>query len=219
MRQREKHDAHRNSYKVTVRALESLIRLSEAMARAHCDRIIRPSYVREVCRLLRNSNINISKSDIEFETIQEEINREQQQERMAHAQAQFEMQRQSAQTEAAQDQAQSKKVKISWDEYQKLSYLIVGVMKEYEQQGMENVQQADIINRMVQKLEVENTEASTSIQRSIETSKKVSNVISHLISKENVLMVSQDSKIKNERYLCLNINVDFQNMSLAGNEK
>ena len=201
MRQREKHDAHRNSYKVTVRALESLIRLSEAMARAHCDRIIRPSYVREVCRLLRNSNINISKSDIEFETIQEEINREQQQERMADA------------------QAQSKKVKISWDEYQKLSYLIVGVMKEYEQQGMENVQQADIINRMVQKLEVENTEASTSIQRSIETSKKVSNVISHLISKENVLMVSQDSKIKNERYLCLNINVDFQNMSLAGNEK
>ena len=85
MRQREKHDAHRNSYKVTVRALESLIRLSEAMARAHCDKVIRPTYVREVCRLLRNSNINISKSDIEFETIQEEINREQQRDRMADA--------------------------------------------------------------------------------------------------------------------------------------
>jgi hypothetical protein len=27
-------------------------------------------------------------------------------------------------------------------------------------------------------------------------------------------MVSQDSKIKNERYLCLNINVDLQNMNL-----
>lgn len=164
MRQREKHDAHRNSYKVTVRALESLIRLSEAMARAHCDKVIRPTYVREVCRLLRNSNINISKSDIEFETIQEEINREQQRDRMADAQAQYEQQRQSAQTEAVgQDQAHSKKVKISWDEYQRLSYLIVGVMKEFEQQGMENVQQADIINRMVQKLEIENTEASTSI--------------------------------------------------------
>ena len=67
---------------------------------------------------------------------------------------------------------------------------------------------------MVQKLEVENMEASTSVDKSIETSKKVSNVISYLIAKENVLMVSQDSKIKNERYLCLNINVDLQNMSL-----
>jgi DNA replication licensing factor MCM6 len=44
-----------------------LIRLSEAMARAHCDEVIRPNYVREVCRLLRNSNINIQKNDVEFE--------------------------------------------------------------------------------------------------------------------------------------------------------
>jgi hypothetical protein len=95
-----------------------------------------------------------------------------------------------------------------------LSYLIVTVMKEFEANGSENVQQADIINRMVQKLEIENMEASTSVEKSIETSKKVSNVISYLIAKENVLMVSQDSKIKNERYLCLNINVDLQNMNL-----
>jgi len=51
------------------------------MARAHCDNFIRPTYVREVCRLLRNSNINISKADIEFEQIQDEINREMQAER------------------------------------------------------------------------------------------------------------------------------------------
>jgi DNA replication licensing factor MCM6 len=54
------------SYKVTVRALESLIRLSEGMARAHCDTEIKPSYVKEVCRLMRNSNIKLMKSDIEL---------------------------------------------------------------------------------------------------------------------------------------------------------
>jgi len=37
IRQRQKSENARTSYKVTVRALESLIRLSEALARAHCD--------------------------------------------------------------------------------------------------------------------------------------------------------------------------------------
>jgi hypothetical protein len=53
------------------------------MARAHCDFEIKPNYVREVCRLMRNSNINIIKGDIEFTDIQEDINKERQQERMA----------------------------------------------------------------------------------------------------------------------------------------
>lgn len=172
-------------------------------------------YVREVCRLLRNSNINISKADIEFEQIQDEINREMQAERQKEQQQLFEGQQAAAEARPEASQAPTKKVKISFDEYQRLSYLIVATMKEFEAQAQEHVQQAEIINRMVQKLEIENTEASTSVERSIETSKKVSNVISYLISKENVLMVSQDSKIKNERYLCLNINVDFGNMNLG----
>lgn len=56
-----------SSYRYTVRQLESLIRLSEAMARVHADTRIRASYVREVCRLLKASNINILKNDYEFE--------------------------------------------------------------------------------------------------------------------------------------------------------
>ena len=116
----------------------------------------------------------------------------------------------------AQEPAQTttKKVKISFDEYSRISTLIVGVMKEFERSGEDNVQQARIINRMVQKLELEDNQNETSVERSIETSKKVQNVISYLIAKENVLMVAQDAKIKNERFLCLNINVELQNMTL-----
>jgi len=89
IRQREKAENGQTAYKVTVRALESLVRLSEAMARAHCDNIIRPNYVKEVCRLLRNSNINIAKADIEFESLQDDINRERQAQH-AEEQAQLE---------------------------------------------------------------------------------------------------------------------------------
>jgi len=44
------------------------------MARAHLDHVIKPAYVREVCRLLRNSNITISRKDIEVDEVQKEIN-------------------------------------------------------------------------------------------------------------------------------------------------
>lgn len=60
----------------------------------------------------------------------------------------------------------------------------------------------------------ENNVAAT-VEESIEQSKKIANVINHLIQKENVLMISQDAKIKNERYLCLNVNLDLQNMNLG----
>ena len=74
----EKSFNKQNAYRITVRQLESLIRLSEAMARAHCDYEIRPAYVREVCRLMRTSNIALVKADLEFgaEGMQDEMNRE-----------------------------------------------------------------------------------------------------------------------------------------------
>ena len=94
-----------------------------------------------------------------------------------------------SQIEASQPVA-NKKVKITFDEYQRLSFMIVQVMKEFETTNDVNIQQADIINKMVQKLEVENLDAGTSVERSIETSKKVANVIQYLVAKENILMVS-----------------------------
>ena len=67
-----------------MRQLESLIRLSEAMARAHCEDVIKPIFVKEVCRLMRTSNISIVKGDVDIDTdIQEEITRERKIEREA----------------------------------------------------------------------------------------------------------------------------------------
>ncbi len=56
-----------SAYRITVRQLEALVRLSEAMARVHCDPVIKVSHVDEAARLLRSSILKIEQSDIEFD--------------------------------------------------------------------------------------------------------------------------------------------------------
>ena len=65
---------------------------------------------------MRNSNINIVKNDIEFETIQEEINKELQEERRVEAERQAQLFDQPMGQVAAPVQ-EKKKVKVSFDEY------------------------------------------------------------------------------------------------------
>jgi len=52
----------------------------------------------------------------------------------------------------------AKKVKISFEEFRKLSFMIISIMKDFERSGEENVRQGDIVDRMVQKIELEGTE-------------------------------------------------------------
>lgn len=57
----------RSSYRITVRQLESMIRLSEAIARAHCVDEVVPEFVREAYNLLRQSIIHADRDDVEME--------------------------------------------------------------------------------------------------------------------------------------------------------
>jgi len=63
----------RNSYRITVRQLESMIRLSEAIAKANCVDDVTPNFVREAFNLLRQSIISVEKDDIEVEDDEDEV--------------------------------------------------------------------------------------------------------------------------------------------------
>lgn len=66
----------RNSYRITVRQLESMVRLCEAIARANCVREITPEFVEEAFDLLRQSIIHVDHDDIEVEGDEEIVNLE-----------------------------------------------------------------------------------------------------------------------------------------------
>ena len=78
----------------------------------------------------------------------------------------------------AEDQTQSRKIKITYDDYQKIAQMICKTVKQNEEQtGEESMSQADIVNRLVSRLEVEEGAAGTSLERAEQTSRKVHQVI------------------------------------------
>jgi hypothetical protein len=90
--------------------------------------------------------------------------------------------------------------------------LICKLINDFKNDGEESVSQHQVVNKLVQELEL-NENNGTTIERSVETTKKINNVIQHLITKENVLMITQDAKVKSERLLCMNINFDLDTMN------
>lgn len=62
----------RNSYRITVRQLESLIRLSEAIAKANCVEEVTEQFVVEAYNLLRQSIISVERDDVGFDESDDE---------------------------------------------------------------------------------------------------------------------------------------------------
>jgi DNA replication licensing factor MCM6 len=62
----------KSAYRITVRQLESMVRLSEALAKLHCDDEVKPKYVREAFRMLKQTHITVDSEDISLDDADED---------------------------------------------------------------------------------------------------------------------------------------------------
>ncbi|KTW27313.1 hypothetical protein T552_02296 [Pneumocystis carinii B80] len=126
----------KNSYRITVRQLESLIRLSEAIAKANCVEDITPKFVTEAYNLLRQSIIYIERDDIGLD---DDIKQSEE----------------AGDTEMRDiNPIKKEKTKITYDKYISILNMIIKKLKE-EEQNVEGVEEEDLVQWYLEQKENE----------------------------------------------------------------
>lgn len=190
-----------SSWRITVRQLESMIRLSEGMARLHCQDEVQPKHVKEAFRLLNKSIIRVEQPVINFE--EEEDDGPQLDEDTATPVEAMETdtpptQEQTTQDSAAPSPSKKKGLHMSFEEYKMTSNLLVIYMRqqeEKEEEGFEGVRKSDVVNWYLKEMEEEiETE-----EELIEKKTKVEKVIDRLVHRDHVIIELAKTGLKTRR--------------------
>jgi len=168
--------------RITVRQLESLIRLSEAMARMYCVSSVTKEHVKEAYRLLNKSIIRVEEPDIDLEDMDNELAMD---DANTQEQSQETQQTEMSAAELAEAAIQKKKISITFESYKAISNLIVMYLRRQEAlDETESSRKSALINWYLNEIsdEIETEEELT------EKKLMVERVINRLIYQDQVII-------------------------------
>ncbi|KAF1993140.1 DNA replication licensing factor mcm6 [Amniculicola lignicola CBS 123094] len=185
----------RNSYRITVRQLESMIRLSEAIAKANCVSEITPDFVKEAYNLLRQSIISVEKDDVEVEDDDDEALLAAAAAAAAAAEAENDatMDDGEQQTEGEASRARTtsrtpapprEKTKITHDKYIAMRNLFVKRVNEDQSATEDGVEEEELLVWYL-----EQKEAEMETQEDMERERALAKKVLRKVVKENMLML------------------------------
>ncbi|XP_059285071.1 DNA replication licensing factor MCM6 [Lycium ferocissimum] len=196
----------RVAYRMTVRQLEALIRLSEAIARSHLDLQVEPRHVRIAKRLLKTSIISVESSEIDLSEFQDE-NREDSVGDTENGAGQGENQPTGAPTESASGNAendagttskQGKKLVITDEYFQRVTRALILRLRQHEETvtqegtGLAGMRQKDLIQWYVSQQNEKNSYSS--MEEAAAEVTKVKAIIESLVRREGHLIVVDDGR-------------------------
>merc|ERR1719400_638203 len=117
LRQRDTSGNAKSSWRITVRQLESMLRLSEAFARLHCCEEVTAKHVKEAYRLLNKSIIRVDQPDVDLN--EEDDVPEETEDAM--------------ETEVDEPESTNKSVKLTYDKYKKMSFLLIDFIRKRDE--------------------------------------------------------------------------------------
>lgn len=181
----------RSSYRITVRQLESLIRLSEAVAKANCVEEVIPKFVIEAYDLLRQSIVTVEKDDVEVEDDAPARANEDPDQEMADRDRDGDspMRDDGEEARPAPTQQQEKaKTKITFDKYSKIMNVFVRRVREDEVNQGDGVEQEDLIVWYLEQIEGDlNSEEELMHERDLATK-----VLKRMVKDRILLRIAQD---------------------------
>uniref|UniRef100_A0AAR2J9Y6 DNA replication licensing factor MCM6 n=1 Tax=Pygocentrus nattereri TaxID=42514 RepID=A0AAR2J9Y6_PYGNA len=179
LRQRDGGGTTKSAWRITVRQLESMLRLSEAMARLYCSDEVHPKHVKEAFRLLNKSIIRVDSPDINFDQEQddnEDMNGKHVWKNYVHLQGSANDEK-TATTKPA--------LRMSFAEYRRLSNLLVLHMQKMEQLDEESsLKKSELINWYLKEIESEiESEAELITRKSL-----IEKVLHRLIHYDHIII-------------------------------
>ena len=146
LRQRDTGMSGKGSWRITVRQLESMVRLSEALAKLECLNEVQVKHTKEAYRLLNKSIIRVEQPDIHFDDEEDAM--------LADIDMQDENQPPNDQieTEETAGELQKKKLTLAFEDYRNISNMLVLHMRAEEskmdsgESDSEGVRREDLIN-------------------------------------------------------------------------
>ncbi|XP_071942360.1 zygotic DNA replication licensing factor mcm6-B-like [Antedon mediterranea] len=195
LRQRDSTGTAMSSWRITVRQLESMIRLSEGMARMHCQDEVQPKHVKEAFRLLNKSIIRVEQPVINFEDEEEmaEPDLENGEENVAMETSE---ERPEEPTETAP--AAKTSLSMSYEEYKTTSNLLILYMRQQEDKEddeFEGVRKSALVDWYLRELEDEIESEAELIERKT----KVEKIVDRLVHHDHVIIELDKTGLKKRK--------------------
>ncbi|XP_075245928.1 DNA replication licensing factor MCM6-like [Convolutriloba macropyga] len=142
LRQRDCVSGSKSSFRITVRQLESMVRLSEAMARLFITDYVKPVHVKEAFRLLSKSIIRVEQGEVELDMEASTFETTAAANTASATQAQTESDPSVASTETEQPMQtmisttiDQQSVKIKYEEYKRIMNVLIHRLRKLEEEA------------------------------------------------------------------------------------
>ncbi|TKR68487.1 hypothetical protein L596_024466 [Steinernema carpocapsae] len=162
-----------SSYRITVRQLESLIRLAEALARVHCEKVVTEAHIKKASELLGKSLIRVEHAavDLDEDSFMETDGNQA-----------------SAGDQQEQQPADMEHMKINFDDYRRITTVLVNHLRAEEEREEDEDNFGIPVSKLVEWYLEVNEDNIDSVEELQKTKMICERVIKRLITDDNILV-------------------------------